>query len=115
VWSLVGNALAAEEDAARRRVLLPAADTLDKVMRYESHLGRQLTQTLHLLERLQAARSGNPPVPPAALDVTIDAGPGGTVLLSGGDPRHRDTPRIGGPSEVGAMHDTSPDPPTDAG
>jgi hypothetical protein len=44
------------------------------VMRYESHLNKQLTQTLHQLERLQALRSGNPPAPPAALDVTVETG-----------------------------------------
>ena len=30
---------------------------VDKVMRYESHLNKQLTQTLHQLERWQAIRA----------------------------------------------------------
>lgn len=60
--------------SARCRSVLCDQESLDKIMRYESHLGRQLTQTLHLLERLQAARSGNPPCPPAAVDVTVEAG-----------------------------------------
>ena len=61
------------ERVASGRVL-PSAEVIDKVMRYESHLNKQLTQTLHQLERLQAIRSGNPPAPPAALDVTVEAG-----------------------------------------
>lgn len=64
---------ASAETAARRRALVPGADTLDRVMRYEGHLSRQLPQALNTLERLQAARSGNPPSPPVALTVTVDA------------------------------------------
>jgi hypothetical protein len=64
--------LAAEEDMARRMALIPAQTPLDVMIRYETHISRQLTQTLHLLERLQAARYGTPPAPPAALDVTVD-------------------------------------------
>jgi hypothetical protein len=66
--------IAGAERVARGRALLPSAEVLDKVTRYESHLNKQLTQTLHTLERLQAIRSGNPPAPPAALDVTVEAG-----------------------------------------
>jgi hypothetical protein len=65
---------ASAEREARGRSLLPTAEVVDKVMRYESHLNRQLTQTLHTLERLRAIRDGNPPTPPAALDVTVDTG-----------------------------------------
>jgi hypothetical protein len=53
--------------------MLPDASTLDRVMRYEAHVSRQLLQTLHTLERLQAARAGEPVPPPAALDVTVNA------------------------------------------
>ncbi len=60
--------------AARAAVVLPSAAVLDKVARYEAHLGRQLTQAMHLLERLQATRAGAPPAPAAALDVTVDVG-----------------------------------------
>jgi hypothetical protein len=70
----LAGAAADAERRARSRGALPGADALDKVMRYEGHLARQLTQTLHLLERLQAARGGNPPPPPAAVDVTVEAG-----------------------------------------
>jgi hypothetical protein len=72
--------LAAEVKALerRRRVLvvrkqagltLPAAEAEGKVLRYEGHLSRQLFQTLHELERLQAGRAGRPVVPPPAVDV----------------------------------------------
>jgi hypothetical protein len=63
-------------DARRGRTVLrraiPDANTLDKVTRYEAHLSRQMTQALHTLERLQAGRSGTPPPPPVAIDVTVD-------------------------------------------
>jgi len=38
--------------------LLPHPLDIDKICRYESHLGRQLTQTLHELEARQALRRG---------------------------------------------------------
>ena len=41
---------------------------LEKVMRYEGHLHRQLLQTLHELEAMQARRAGKP-TPLARLDV----------------------------------------------
>jgi hypothetical protein len=70
----------AKKAAALRRtraeaVLLDDA-ALAKVMRYETHLNKQLVQTLHLLERLQAVRSDNPPVPPLAVDVFVEGGNG---------------------------------------
>jgi len=40
------------------RRLLPSGEVLDRIMRYEAHLHRQLTQTLHELEALQARRHG---------------------------------------------------------
>ena len=55
--------------------MLPDDTTLNKVTRYEAHLSRQMLQALHTLERLQAARAGQPVPPPAALDVTVDAPP----------------------------------------
>jgi hypothetical protein len=54
--------------------LMPDARTLDKLMRYESHIGRQFVQALHTLERLQKARAGQDVPAPQALDVTLDAG-----------------------------------------
>jgi hypothetical protein len=72
-WKKLAAEAADAEKAARAETVLPSATVLDQVMRYESHLNRQLSQTIHLLERLQATRAGSPPVPAAALDVTIEA------------------------------------------
>jgi hypothetical protein len=62
-----------KEDRLRKRRLLPDADTLATLSRYEAHLSRQMLQALHELQRLQAAQAGEPVPPPAALDVTVDA------------------------------------------
>jgi hypothetical protein len=61
----------AAEDRERLRRLLPEPVALDKVLRYEGHVSRQLLQALHTLERLQAARAGAAVPLPAALDVTV--------------------------------------------
>jgi hypothetical protein len=66
--------LKAHEDRLRQKRMLPSGDLLQKVTRYEAHLSRQLYQALHELQRLQAARAGQPVPPPAALDVALDAG-----------------------------------------
>ena len=54
-----------------RQALLPDQPTLERVMRYESHLSRQMLQALHTLERLQKMRAGERVPAPAALDVTV--------------------------------------------
>ena len=64
----------AEEREARRRALMPIPEVVEVVMRYEGHLHKQFTLTLHELERRQAARSACPPQPPMAVDVTIHSG-----------------------------------------
>lgn len=51
-----------------RERILPNEKTLEKVQRYEAHLTRQLNQTLHELEALQARREGGS-APLARLDV----------------------------------------------
>src|SRR5262249_44432332 len=61
----------AAEDRARLYRLLPDATMLEKLSRYEAHLSRQLTQALHELERLKAARDGAAVLPPAVVDVTF--------------------------------------------
>ena len=89
--------LAAEAQAIRRRAkaaedraslhrLLPDAAMLEKLSRYEAHLSRQLSQALHELERLQAARAGAAVPPPAALDVSVN-GPTPPQLALDGDGR----------------------------
>jgi hypothetical protein len=53
----------------KARRVLPPADDLDKIMRYEAHLHRQLTQILHELEAIQIRRKGGTS-PLARLDIT---------------------------------------------
>jgi hypothetical protein len=60
------------EQRKRQQRVLPDPDTLNKVMRYEAHVSRQMLQALHTLERLQAARAGADVPPPAALDLTLN-------------------------------------------
>jgi hypothetical protein len=80
--------LKATENRKRLHRLLPDDATLNKVLRYEAHLSKQLLQTLHTLERLQAGRGGADVAPPAALDITVN-GPAhglGNALECGGQP-----------------------------
>jgi len=58
-------------DHLRRERLLPDAAVTDRAARYEAHLSRQLAQALHELQRLQAARQGDPGSPPVVVDVTV--------------------------------------------
>lgn len=60
-------------DHLRRERLLPDTVTVDRVTRYEAHLSRQLAQALHELQRLQAARAGEPVTPPVVVDLTVSA------------------------------------------
>jgi len=73
-WQLVEveRTTAIEEAAARRRALVPSAEVIAVVLKYEGHLSRQLMLALHELERRQALRSENPPQPPMVLDVTMN-------------------------------------------
>ncbi|OWK34180.1 hypothetical protein [Fimbriiglobus ruber] len=67
--------LTARRDRQILRAAIPAAATLDRITRYEAHLSRQITHALHTLERLQAARAGQPVLPPVAIDVVVDVPP----------------------------------------
>jgi hypothetical protein len=58
-------------DHLRRERLLPDGAILDRLARYEAHLSRQLAQALRELQRLQAARVGEPVTPPVIVDVTL--------------------------------------------
>lgn len=46
------------QDFLERERLLPDESTLNKIMRYEAHLSRQMYQALHELEALQTRRMG---------------------------------------------------------
>jgi hypothetical protein len=47
-----------KEDRISRQRFLPDGDVINKVIRYEAHLNRQLVLTMHELEALQARRRG---------------------------------------------------------
>jgi hypothetical protein len=64
--------LTVELDRCRRRRLLPPAEELDKISRYEAHLERCLYRALHEVQRLQASRNGNM-TPPIAVDVNVNS------------------------------------------
>jgi len=49
-------------------------ECLGKLSRYESALERALYKALHELQRLQAARAGEPVPAPVAVDVSVDGG-----------------------------------------
>jgi hypothetical protein len=49
--------------------LLPAQADLDKIIRYESHLSREIERKINLLQQLQRARRGYPPSPTIKVDV----------------------------------------------
>lgn len=52
--------------------VMPAAGRDDRIIRYESHLHKLLTSTLHELERLQANRAGKDVPLPIAVDVAVN-------------------------------------------
>jgi hypothetical protein len=60
------------EDAMRRAVaMLPNGEVLDKIVRYESALQRQLYRSMNQLERLQRRRLGENVPPPVVMDVSV--------------------------------------------
>jgi len=58
----------------REEFRLPLSNELDKIMRYEAHLSRQLYQAKHELEALQQQRRGEA-TPLARLDVNVQGLP----------------------------------------
>ncbi len=60
-------------EAVRRTAdaLLPAEGRADLVLRYEGHLQKLLTGTLHELERLQAMRAGRAGPVPVVVDISV--------------------------------------------
>lgn len=60
------------EDAMRRATaMLPNSDILEKIVRYESALQRQLYRSMNQLERLQRRRLGENVPPPFVMDVSV--------------------------------------------
>jgi hypothetical protein len=69
--SQLARKLKQDLDAHRREHLLPHEGTLEKIMRYEAHLSRQLHRDLHELQRLQAMRHGLAVAVPMAIDIDL--------------------------------------------
>jgi len=59
-----------EEKSRQAAAMLPADAVLDKILRYETTLLRQLNQAMNQFERLQRRRQGEAVPPPLALDVS---------------------------------------------
>jgi hypothetical protein len=60
------------EDAMRRSVaMLPSGEFLEKIVRYESALQRQLNRSMNQLERLQRRRLGENVPAPVVMDVSM--------------------------------------------
>jgi hypothetical protein len=62
---------ASVQEAERAQATLPGEAALAKIMRYESHLDRQLHRALTQLERLQRPRLGDVVPAPLQLDLTV--------------------------------------------
>jgi len=62
---------AAEDKTRRAAALLPDEEVVEKFVRYESALQRQLYRAMNQLERLQRRRRGEAVPPPIVMDVTV--------------------------------------------
>ena len=58
-----------EETAQQAADVLPSSEVLEKIMRYEGSLDRQLYRAMNQLERLQRRREGDNVAPPLMMDV----------------------------------------------
>lgn len=58
-----------EEESRQAAAALPSLDTLEKIMRYETKLERQLYRAMAQLERLQRIRQGEAVPPPVSVAV----------------------------------------------
>jgi hypothetical protein len=61
---------AAEEEARQSAAVLPSPEVLDKIMRYETSLHRQMYRALAQLERLQRMRQGEAVPAPMMVEVS---------------------------------------------
>jgi hypothetical protein len=59
-----------EEQSRQEAAVLPSAQTLDKILRYETALDRQLFRAMTELERLQRRRLGENVPPPLTMEVS---------------------------------------------
>ena len=61
---------AAEEETRQAAAVLPSLAVLDKIMRYETKLERQMYRAMNQLERLQRMRQGEAVPPPLTMEVS---------------------------------------------
>jgi len=61
---------AAEEQARQAAAVLPAPEVLDKILRYETKLERQMYRAMSQLERVQRMRCGEALPPPLTMEVS---------------------------------------------
>lgn len=59
-----------EEDARQAAAVLPSAEVLDKILRYETKLERQIYRAMAQLERVQRMRRGEAIPAPLSVDVS---------------------------------------------
>ena len=59
----------AEEEARQAAAVLPSPEVLDKILRYETKLDRQIYRAMSQLERLQRIRRGEAVPPPISMEV----------------------------------------------
>ncbi len=60
-----------KDDTARQAAnVLPSAEVLEKILRYESGLERQLYRAMNQLERLQRRREGEDVAPPLSVSLS---------------------------------------------
>jgi len=59
-----------EEETRQAASVLPSTDVLDKILRYETALARQLCRAMHQLERLQRMRKGEFVPAPVTMEVS---------------------------------------------
>jgi len=59
-----------QEESRQAASVLPAAEKLDKILRYETTLQRQLYRAMHQLERLQRMRKGEHVPAPLTMEVS---------------------------------------------
>jgi serine phosphatase RsbU (regulator of sigma subunit) len=63
----------AEERARQSAAVLPSADVLEKILRYETALERQLFRAMNQLERLQRRRQGENIPAPLTMEISARA------------------------------------------
>ncbi len=110
----VGRMFAAQRTTPFLSPSLPAAPTVELIMRYEAHLSRELTRTLHQLDHIQALRAARSVAEGDALPPPIPGGtvPGSARAAAGNRPEIAQDCETNSPSPQTAQAPATPHPPT---